>query len=121
MYTRRGGIPFLAGVAVVDLDGAMIGQITFTRETGHLRQAAGKAELGYLFLPEEWGRGFVDASRGPATTHPFRRSVRSNGSIRAHCVSVNGTPGPTTPADSHETAYSPTPRSARIECLSAPR
>lgn len=47
------------GVFVIDLDGAMIGQITLTRDTGHLRQAAGKAELGYLFLPEAWGRGYA--------------------------------------------------------------
>ncbi|MEU7580088.1 GNAT family N-acetyltransferase [Streptomyces sp. NPDC041068] len=47
------------GRFVVDLDGAMIGQITLTKETGHLRQAAGRAELGYLFLPEAWGRGYA--------------------------------------------------------------
>ncbi|MFJ8025574.1 GNAT family N-acetyltransferase [Streptomyces sp. NPDC096311] len=47
------------GFFVIDLDGAMIGQITLTKDTGHLRQAAGKAELGYLFLPETWGRGYA--------------------------------------------------------------
>ncbi|MGW0845525.1 GNAT family N-acetyltransferase [Streptomyces sp. NPDC002787] len=47
------------GRFVVDLDGAMIGQVTLHRETGHLRQAAGKAELGYLFLPQAWGRGYA--------------------------------------------------------------
>ncbi|WP_411133029.1 GNAT family N-acetyltransferase [Streptomyces sp. C10] len=47
------------GLFIVDLDGAMIGQITLTRETGHLRQAAGRAELGYLFLPEAWGCGYA--------------------------------------------------------------
>lgn len=45
------------GRFIVDLDGAMIGQITLYRETGHLSQAAGRAELGYLFLPEAWGYG----------------------------------------------------------------
>jgi RimJ/RimL family protein N-acetyltransferase len=46
------------GLFIVDLDGEMIGQITLTRETGHVRKAAGKVELGYLFLPEVWGRGY---------------------------------------------------------------
>ncbi|GLF99877.1 GNAT family N-acetyltransferase [Streptomyces yaizuensis] len=48
-----------SGRFIVDLDGAMIGQITLYRETGHLPQAAGKAELGYLFLPQAWGRGYA--------------------------------------------------------------
>jgi RimJ/RimL family protein N-acetyltransferase len=47
------------GRFMVDLDGAVIGQITLRRETGHLRQAAGKAELGYLFLPWAWGSGYA--------------------------------------------------------------
>ncbi|MHC0429750.1 GNAT family N-acetyltransferase [Streptomyces sp. O3] len=47
------------GRFVVDLDGAMIGQITLYRDTGHIRQAAGKVELGYLLLPEAWGYGYA--------------------------------------------------------------
>ena len=47
------------GSFVVDLDGAMIGTITLDRATGHVRPAAGEAELGYLFLPEAWGCGYA--------------------------------------------------------------
>ncbi|MEU8825009.1 GNAT family N-acetyltransferase [Streptomyces sp. NPDC048636] len=51
------------GLFVVDLDGAMIGMITLDRREaerpGHLRPAAGEVELGYLFLPEAWGRGYA--------------------------------------------------------------
>ncbi|MEU0475958.1 GNAT family N-acetyltransferase [Streptomyces olivaceus] len=48
------------GSFVVDLDGAMIGQILLRRATGHLRPAAvGKVELGYLFLPRAWGSGYA--------------------------------------------------------------
>jgi RimJ/RimL family protein N-acetyltransferase len=47
------------GSFVVDLDGAMIGMVTLDRATGHIRLAAGEAELGYLFLPEAWGCGYA--------------------------------------------------------------
>lgn len=47
------------GLFMVDLDGGMIGQIMLTRGTGHLRQAAGRVEFGYLFLPQSWGRGYA--------------------------------------------------------------
>ena len=50
-----------SGFFVIDLDGAMIGMITFDRRDaerpGPVRPDAGEAELGYLFLPEAWGRG----------------------------------------------------------------
>jgi RimJ/RimL family protein N-acetyltransferase len=47
------------GFFVVDLGGAMIGTITFDRATGHIRPAAGQAELGYMFLPDAWGCGYA--------------------------------------------------------------
>ncbi|SCG62354.1 Protein N-acetyltransferase, RimJ/RimL family [Micromonospora siamensis] len=48
------------GSFVVDLEGAMIGQILLRRATGHRRPAAvGKADLGYLFLPRAWGSGYA--------------------------------------------------------------
>ena len=48
------------GLFIVDLDGAMIGQIILRRahEHGH-PDAAGKAELGYLFRPQAWGFGYA--------------------------------------------------------------
>lgn len=48
------------GNFVVELDGAMIGQILLRRATGHSRPAAvGKADLGDLLLPRAWGFGYV--------------------------------------------------------------
>ncbi|QUC58975.1 GNAT family N-acetyltransferase [Streptomyces sp. A2-16] len=48
------------GTFVVDLDGAMIGQIQLVREPEHHRPAAaGKVDLGYLFLPRAWGFGYA--------------------------------------------------------------
>ncbi|MBO4252553.1 GNAT family N-acetyltransferase [Streptomyces griseorubiginosus] len=48
------------GSFVVDLDGAMIGQILLRRAPEHQPPAAeGKVELGYLFLPRAWGFGYA--------------------------------------------------------------
>jgi len=51
------------GFFVVDLDGTMIGCITLDRrdaeQARHVRPAAGGVALGYLFLPEAWGRGYA--------------------------------------------------------------
>jgi RimJ/RimL family protein N-acetyltransferase len=51
------------GLFVVELDGAMIGMVTLERRgaerPGHVRPDAGEFELGYLFLPQAWGRGYA--------------------------------------------------------------
>ncbi|KJK44708.1 GCN5 family acetyltransferase [Lentzea aerocolonigenes] len=51
------------GSFVAELDGTMIGMITFDRRgpecRGHLRPEGGEAELGFLFLPTSWGRGYA--------------------------------------------------------------
>jgi len=48
------------GSFVVDLDGVMIGQIPLRRAPeDHRPAAAGKADLGYLFLPRAWGSGYA--------------------------------------------------------------
>ncbi|MFI8951955.1 GNAT family N-acetyltransferase [Streptomyces sp. NPDC053750] len=48
------------GSFAVELDGSVIGQILLRRAPGHHRpSAAGKADLGYLFLPRAWGHGYA--------------------------------------------------------------
>ncbi|MEV5173717.1 GNAT family N-acetyltransferase [Streptomyces flaveolus] len=51
------------GLFVVDLGGAVIGMVTLDRRDAerprHVRPDAGEAELGYMFLPEAWGRGYA--------------------------------------------------------------
>ncbi|MFF1445526.1 GNAT family N-acetyltransferase [Streptomyces sp. NPDC058295] len=51
------------GLFVIELDGAMIGTVELNRRDAehrsHVRPDAGEAELGYLFLPEVWGRGYA--------------------------------------------------------------
>ncbi|KIE24260.1 GCN5 family acetyltransferase [Streptomyces sp. MUSC 125] len=48
------------GSFAVELDGSMIGQILLRRAPGHHRPAAaGKVDLGYLFLPRAWGHGYA--------------------------------------------------------------
>ncbi|MFI1050142.1 GNAT family N-acetyltransferase [Streptomyces griseoruber] len=51
------------GCFVIDLEGAMVGMVTLDRRDaerpGHVRPEGGEAELGYLFLPEVWGRGYA--------------------------------------------------------------
>jgi RimJ/RimL family protein N-acetyltransferase len=51
------------GLFVVELDGAMIGMTTLDRRDperqGRVLPDGGEAELGYLFLPRAWGRGYA--------------------------------------------------------------
>lgn len=51
------------GLFVIEFDGAMIGVIELNRRDAEhrsqVRPDAGEAELGYLLLPEAWGRGFA--------------------------------------------------------------
>ena len=51
------------GLFVVELDGAMIGTVTFDRREperpGHVGPDGGEVALGYMFLPEAWGRGYA--------------------------------------------------------------
>ncbi len=51
------------GFLVAELDGTMIGTITLDRRDderrGHVAQDSGAPWLGYLFLPEAWGRGYA--------------------------------------------------------------
>jgi RimJ/RimL family protein N-acetyltransferase len=48
------------GLFVVELDGAMIGQVILRRAIAGCPAAAeGKAELGYMFLPQAWGFGYA--------------------------------------------------------------
>lgn len=48
------------GSFVVDLDGAMVGQILLRRAAEHRRPAAaGQLDLGYPFLPRAWGFGYA--------------------------------------------------------------
>ena len=51
------------GLFVVALDGAMIGMVTLDPRSperpGHVHADAGETELGYMFLPQAWGRGYA--------------------------------------------------------------
>ncbi|MEW2257566.1 GNAT family N-acetyltransferase [Streptomyces sp. NPDC047869] len=51
------------GRFVVELDGALIGTIELNRpdaeHRSRVRPDAGEVELGYLFLPRAWGRGYA--------------------------------------------------------------
>lgn len=58
------GMPEVPGKAmgafVVERDGEMIGQVLLRRHPGTARStAAGRADLGYVFLPRGWGAGYA--------------------------------------------------------------
>ncbi|MFM9444335.1 GNAT family N-acetyltransferase [Streptomyces acidiscabies] len=52
-----------AGFFVVEFAGSMIGMVTLDRRDperpGHVLPDAREAELGYMFLPSAWGRGYA--------------------------------------------------------------
>ncbi|MFL1379301.1 MULTISPECIES: GNAT family N-acetyltransferase [unclassified Nocardiopsis] len=56
------------GLFVVELDGAMVGITTLDRRDaerpGRVLPEGGEAELGYLFLPRAWGRGYAAEACG---------------------------------------------------------
>lgn len=48
------------GVFVADLDDTMVGVVLLERRPpAQVRPEAGRFELGYLFLPRAWGRGYA--------------------------------------------------------------
>ncbi|GAA3396196.1 GNAT family N-acetyltransferase [Streptomyces roseoviridis] len=51
------------GLFVIEADGSMIGTVTLDRRAperrGHVRPEGGETELGYLLLPDAWGRGYA--------------------------------------------------------------
>ncbi|MFD5557072.1 GNAT family N-acetyltransferase [Streptomyces sp. NPDC127068] len=51
------------GVFVIECDGTMIGTVSLDRRDrgrpGHVLPGAEEAELGYLLLPQAWGRGYA--------------------------------------------------------------
>ncbi|MFF4489902.1 GNAT family N-acetyltransferase [Streptomyces sp. NPDC001544] len=51
------------GFFVIDLEGAMIGVVTFDRRDaerpGRVHADAGQTGLGYMLLPKAWGRGYA--------------------------------------------------------------
>jgi len=57
-------LPEVPGFFVVELDGAAIGTVTLDgRSADSLSYPeAGKVDLGYLFLPHTWGRGYAAAA-----------------------------------------------------------
>ncbi|MFJ2879250.1 GNAT family N-acetyltransferase [Streptomyces sp. NPDC086796] len=74
---------------VVELDGSMIGQILLRRATGHRRPAAaGKVDLGYLFLPRAWGFGYAAEVCAAALGRLNFRDGRPSGERLEHWLRV---------------------------------
>jgi RimJ/RimL family protein N-acetyltransferase len=51
------------GVFAVEADGSFVGNVFVNRRDpdrpGHVRPEGGEVEIGYLFLPASWGRGYA--------------------------------------------------------------
>ncbi|MFC9690124.1 GNAT family N-acetyltransferase [Kribbella sp. NPDC056951] len=60
------------GFFVVELDGSAIGTVTLSgrnvESPDYLHPEAGDVELGYLFLPHTWGRGYAAEACAAALT-----------------------------------------------------
>ncbi|MEC4570407.1 GNAT family N-acetyltransferase [Streptomyces virginiae] len=58
------------GFFVIELDGEMIGMVTLdprdAGRRGHVRPGGGETELGSMFLPRAWGRGYAAEACGAA-------------------------------------------------------
>jgi RimJ/RimL family protein N-acetyltransferase len=69
-----------AGFFAAELDGAMIGTVTLDRRDserrGHVAPDSIAPWLGYLFLPEAWGRGYA-AEACAAVLDWFAREIPS--------------------------------------------
>lgn len=98
------------GLFVVDLGGARVGQVILRRATRHgPRAAAGKAELGYRFLPQACARvaelGSVAWPPEPIRTAPVRPLLAAQAQQRRRGWpdgrrrgrGANGTHSPTAP------------------------
>ncbi|MFC4630121.1 GNAT family N-acetyltransferase [Promicromonospora alba] len=73
-----------AGGSVVDLDGAAIGIVQLERrDAGYeILPAVGKVELGFLFLPEAWGKGYA-AEACAAALYWFADAVPGEAAVLA--------------------------------------
>lgn len=78
-----------SGFFVVELNGSAIGIVTLDRldreHRSDVRPDVGDVEIGYLFLPHEWGKGF--ASEACATVLAWLDRTRFNESVVA-CAQV---------------------------------
>lgn len=87
------------GLFIVALNGAMIGFVTLDRRDaesrGHIRPEGGEAELGYMFVPEAWGHGYVTEACAAAlgwfsSAHPGQPVVLCAQIANAASVRVAG-------------------------------